>query len=205
MLSDEEMREIKQRIISHIESTFPIEQIDNAKQQIESMNHEQFESFLKRNKIIKTENSDSESDNECVFCSIVSGKINSVKLDENEDAVAVLEINPISKGHTIIIPKKHTDNSKKALSLAQKISKKLKKKLLPKDIEISTSNLFGHEIINVLPVYKNENIHSKRNSIEIEELEKLKEEIERESKRKKTKKGKTEEAKQFFWLPKRIP
>ncbi len=203
MLSEEETKEIKNKIISHIESTFPAEQMPQAKQQIESMNSEELENFLEKNRIIKTENSN--AGNECVFCSIVSGKINSVKLDEDENAIAILEINPISKGHTIIIPKEHEDNLKKALPLAKKISKKLKKKFSPKDIEISKSKLFGHEIINIIPVYNSENINSKRTPAKIEELEQIKEELEKEKKPEKIRKPKREKIRKFFWLPKRIP
>jgi len=203
MLSDEETTEIKEKLISHIESSFPQEQMTNARQQIESMNAEQLESFLEKNKMIKSENN-TDSNNECVFCSIVSGKINSVKIEENEDALAVLEINPISKGHVIVIPKAHTNKpSKKVYSFADKISKRLKKKFSPKRVEISNSKLFGHEIINVIPIYENENINSKRGSAKMEELGKIKEEIEKGIE--KTQKPKKEKIRQFFWLPKRIP
>src|SRR4030043_798070 len=100
----------------------------------------------------------------------VSDKIKSVRIDENEGAIAVLEINPISKGHSIIIPKKHTEKiSKKTLSFAKKVSKNIQKKFSPKSIEISKSKLFGHEIINLLPVYTNENFNSEKKSAKMEE------------------------------------
>jgi histidine triad (HIT) family protein len=205
MLSDEEAEEIKQKLLVHIESTFPAEQIMNAKNQVESMNPEQLESFLEKNRLMKEENSDEDSKNECVFCSIASGKIRSVKLDENEDAVAVLEINPISKGHSLIIPKSHVhEPSKKALVLAESISKKLKEKLKAKKIETSNSNLFGHRVINLLPVYDNETFDSKRGSAKLEELEKVKEELEKK-KEKPERKPRQKKIKEISWLPKRIP
>jgi histidine triad (HIT) family protein len=207
MLSDEETIEIKQKLISQIESTFPPEQILSAKSQIESMNHEQLENFLEKNKLIK--NSEEERNNECVFCNIASGKINSVKLGENETAVAVLEINPISKGHFIVIPVEHTDYAQKeAMELAKKISKKIREKFSAKDIEISKSKMFGHEIINVLPVYNNENLNSERHHESMEELERIKEELEEEKEKKEeVKEDKTlkEKIEEFLWLPKRIP
>jgi len=206
MLSEEEANEIKEKIISQIESTFPQEQILSARQQIESMNSKQLEGFLKRNKMVTTEPGTDSPNNECVFCSIVSGKINSVKMDENEEAIAVLEINPVSRGHVIVIQKTHDEKlSKKAYSLAEDISKKLKKKLFPREVEISDSKLFGHEIINVIPVYENQNINSKRNSAKIGELEKIKEELEKEKKIEKISKPRKEKIKHFFFLPKRIP
>ena len=55
----------------------------------------------------------------------------STEIDENEEALAVLEINPISKGHTIVIPKEHItkpeDIPPKAKELATQIGKKLKR------------------------------------------------------------------------------
>jgi len=204
MLSDEETQEIKQKLFSHIESNFPEEQIENAKQQVESMNSEQLENFLNKNKLIKEKDSEKPEKDECVFCSIASDKIKSIKIGENKDAIAVLEINPISRGHSIIIPRKHTNKaSKSALSLAKKISKNIKEKFSPKSVEISNSKLFGHEIINVLPVYNKENFNSERKPTRIEELEKVKEELEKKKEIIK-KKSKIEEIKNF-WLPKRIP
>ncbi|OGJ12998.1 hypothetical protein A3K82_01110, partial [Candidatus Pacearchaeota archaeon RBG_19FT_COMBO_34_9] len=188
----------------HIESSFPEEQMTNARQQIESMNAEQLENFLEKNNLIKKESNTEDAGRECIFCAIVSDKIKSVRIDENEGAIAVLEINPISKGHSIIIPKEHTEKiSKKTLSFAKKVSKNIQKKFSPKSIEISKSKLFGHEIINLLPVYTNENFNSEKKSAKMEELEGIKEELEKKPKKiAKPKKEKTEE---FLWLPKRIP
>jgi len=206
MLSDEEADEIKQKLISHVESAFPAEQILEAKKQIESMNSEQLESFLERNKLVKHENDSEKEKTDCVFCSIASGKIKSVSIDEDENAIAVLEINPISKGHAMVIPKNHEEKpSKEALALAKKVSKKIKKKLAPKEVEISESKLFGHGIINILPVYDKETFKSERKPAKIEELDKVKEELEREKPKKERKKTKVEKIKEVLWLPKRIP
>jgi histidine triad (HIT) family protein len=212
MLSEEETEEIKQKLFSHIDSTFSEEQAISAKQQINAMNPEQLEDFLEKNKLIRRGNQEGEGDSEessgkeCVFCSIASGKIKSVKIDEDENAVAVLEINPISKGHALIIPKEHSDkSSKEALSLAKKVSKKIKQKFKPKTIEISKSKLFGHEVINLLPVYSNENFNSARKSAKTEELEMVREELEKKKEKAIRKKSKVEKIKEMLWLPKRIP
>jgi histidine triad (HIT) family protein len=44
---------------------------------------------------------------ECVFCKIVRGEIPSEKVYEDDDFIAFLDVNPISKGHTLVVPKKH--------------------------------------------------------------------------------------------------
>lgn len=43
---------------------------------------------------------------DCIFSKIVSGEIPSVKVYEDEAVLAFLDINPISDGHTLVIPKK---------------------------------------------------------------------------------------------------
>ena len=45
--------------------------------------------------------------NNCLFCKIVNGEIPSYKVYEDDDFLAFLDIFPLNKGHTLIIPKKH--------------------------------------------------------------------------------------------------
>jgi len=44
----------------------------------------------------------------CIFCKIINGEIPSYKIYEDDKLFAFLDINPVSPGHTLIIPKKHT-------------------------------------------------------------------------------------------------
>lgn len=44
-----------------------------------------------------------------VFSKIVSGEFSCYKIAENEQYLAFLDINPLVKGHTLVIPKKETD------------------------------------------------------------------------------------------------
>ncbi|KAL2194941.1 HIT-like domain-containing protein [Corynascus similis CBS 632.67] len=43
----------------------------------------------------------------CIFCKIIKGEIPCFKLFENEKTLAFLDINPLSKGHALVIPKFH--------------------------------------------------------------------------------------------------
>jgi len=47
---------------------------------------------------------------ECIFCKIVKGEIPAVVVYEDEKVMAFEDINPISQGHTLIIPKSHAEN-----------------------------------------------------------------------------------------------
>jgi histidine triad (HIT) family protein len=44
---------------------------------------------------------------ECIFCQIVDGEIPSRTVYEDENTVAFLDANPLSAGHTLVIPKAH--------------------------------------------------------------------------------------------------
>ena len=46
----------------------------------------------------------------CIFCKIAEGKIPAVKIWEDNDFIAVLDINPNTEGMTLVIPKKHFDS-----------------------------------------------------------------------------------------------
>ena len=44
-----------------------------------------------------------------IFTKIVQGEIPCYKIAENEDYLAFLDINPLARGHTLVIPKEETD------------------------------------------------------------------------------------------------
>ncbi len=213
MLTPEQTENIKKQLIKHIEKDFPGEKQEFAKKQIESMDSEQLEEFLKRNKLMQASQTSqpASATQSCVFCSIVSGEIDSHKINENKKAVAILEINPVSKGHTIIIPKEHVSSPDKVaqsvFSLAKSVAKRLKTKLKPKKTEISSSNLFGHEIVNVIPFYGNENTTEKHPAKpeELAELQKTLVETKKSPKKIKKIKADSKKPGEKVWLPKRIP
>jgi len=46
--------------------------------------------------------------NDCIFCAIAAGEIPSFKVYEDDEVLAYLDINPFAKGHTLVIPKRHS-------------------------------------------------------------------------------------------------
>lgn len=46
---------------------------------------------------------------DCVFCKIVAGKLPCTRVYEEDDILAFMDIGPIVKGHTLVIPKAHID------------------------------------------------------------------------------------------------
>jgi len=44
---------------------------------------------------------------DCIFCKILKGEIPSTKIFESENFIGILDNNPLTDGHTLVIPKKH--------------------------------------------------------------------------------------------------
>lgn len=46
----------------------------------------------------------------CIFCKIIRGEIPCFKIFEDEQVLSFADVNPITPGHTLIIPKRHAEN-----------------------------------------------------------------------------------------------
>ncbi|WP_343600127.1 HIT family protein [Mycobacterium sp.] len=44
----------------------------------------------------------------CVFCAIVAGDAPAVRVYEDDDHLAILDIRPFTRGHTLVLPRRHT-------------------------------------------------------------------------------------------------
>jgi histidine triad (HIT) family protein len=66
---------------------------------------------------------------DCIFCKIIKGEIPSTSVYEDDRVFAFMDINPISKGHTLVIPKIHAGNiweiSSEDLGAVQRASKRI--------------------------------------------------------------------------------
>ncbi|MBW1681597.1 MAG: HIT family protein [Deltaproteobacteria bacterium] len=79
---------------------------------------------------------------DCIFCKIIRGEIPAFKVYEDEAVFAFADINPISQGHTLVIPKRHAENLWEipekdlcsVLSAAKRIAGAMKKALNPAGI-----------------------------------------------------------------------
>ena len=181
MLSEEQTAEIKKQIFQQIES-WPEEQRESARAKIEAMSPGEFEEFLIKNKMIKSDDEGAGGDEgeveggRCIFCSIVEKKIPASLIAENPWAIAVLEINPVSKGHTLIIPKKHIlhgeDLGKEIVEFIKNVALTLREGLKPKHIERWGHVAFGHFIINLIPAYEDTKLDFPRKKGDVEELKK---------------------------------
>jgi len=47
---------------------------------------------------------------DCIFCKIIAGEIPSTKIYEDADVLAILDISQATRGHSLVLPKKHYRN-----------------------------------------------------------------------------------------------
>lgn len=85
---------------------------------------------------------------DCIFCKIIKGELPCSKLYENEKVFAFLDLGPVSKGHSLVIPKEHyetlldiPDELLKDVSIiVKKVSAAVKKAVNADGISIGQSN-----------------------------------------------------------------
>ena len=197
--SKEQAEQVKTQLIGQLEQSDQPnkEQIIS---HIKDLNEQQLEEFLKKQNIQLGK----QQSEKPIFESILANEIPSYKIDENAKAIAILEINPLSKGHSLIIPKQKTAIEKipkSVLTLSQKIAKRIKTKLKPDDIKIETFSFQDYPAINVIPIYKDSQLEKKKaDEKELIELQKKLQIIKRGPRQKKQK-----ISKELPKLPKRIP
>jgi len=75
---------------------------------------------------------------DCIFCKIINNEIPSIKIWEDDNYLAILDVNPNTLGMSLVIPKKHFDSDVFNLSNARiasflvatkKVAKKIEKSL----------------------------------------------------------------------------
>jgi histidine triad (HIT) family protein len=102
---------------------------------------------------------------ECIFCKIVKGEINSEKVWEDENFLSFLDANPVGEGHTLVISKKHFNTlmdlekeiSEKYIEAIQKVGKILIRKYNSDGFNLLLNNgesagqIINHVHFHILP------------------------------------------------------
>ena len=131
--------------------------------------------------------------NDCIFCKIIKGEIPCSKVYEDSNVLAFLDIKPIQKGHTLVIPKKHFvnvfDSNQEEWSFVmeavRKVSKAVKKAVNCDGINIMSSNgseagqVVMHAHTHIIPRFKDDGLKLwPGKDYEEGEMDKVKEKIE---------------------------
>lgn len=94
---------------------------------------------------------------DCIFCKIIAGEIPSHKVYEDEKVVAFLDANPVSKGHTLVVPKSHVENIHESKGMNYmwdalvNVSNAVKAAFNPEGINIDQNNgaMAGQEVFHL--------------------------------------------------------
>lgn len=194
-LSQKEIENIKKQLKEQAQN-FPPEKKEEAINYINSMSDQEVEEFLKQNK----------QQTQCIFCSIAQKQTPSFSIAEDKNHIAVLDINPLSKGHSLVLPKQHVqETEKEAKKFAETIAQKIHEKFSPKQIKINPLNVMDHAALEVLPLYGDE---TERKKASEEELLEIKKQIEKKPTKPRKKSAKITKKKTASGLPQvppRIP
>lgn len=106
----------------------------------------------------------------CIFCDIMAGIIPAYTLYEDDTVKAFLDISQVTKGHTLVVPKKHYDHfltcDKEVLSHMNEVAQQLGKRIMSKtgakgmNILSNVNEVAGQSVphfhIHLIPRYSEE-------------------------------------------------
>ncbi len=110
---------------------------------------------------------------DCIFCKISAGEIPSATLYEDDNFRVIFDVGPASKGHALILPKKHFDDvfsmdeetASKVFVVASKVAKAMKKVLNFDGMNIVQNNgtIAGQTVfhfhMHLIPRYKGDSVN----------------------------------------------
>lgn len=172
--SEEQVKEVKRQILEQTKN-FPVEQRAAIEEQIEQMSSNELETFVQQQMSGQESKRDSQKG---IFRMIVDEDIPTKKIAENKDAVAVVSVKAVSKGHILIIPKRPAGDANtipaSVYNLARVVARRIVSKFDAKSTAIQTENAFGEVVVNVIPIYdKPLGITSPRYDVNDKELEEV--------------------------------
>ncbi|WP_312342299.1 HIT family protein [Chryseobacterium binzhouense] len=115
-----------------------------------------------------------------VFTKIINGEIPAYKIAEDEHFIAFLDVMPLVKGHTLVVPKKEVDlifdldseDYKNLWSFAQNVAKKVKKAIPCVRVGVAVVGLeVPHAHIHLVPLNTVEDMNFKNERLKLSDEE----------------------------------
>jgi histidine triad (HIT) family protein len=115
---------------------------------------------------------------DCIFCSIVSGEAPAHVIDQDDNTMAFLDINPWTRGHSLVIPRRHSKNLyeidpadlEHSMRAAKRVAAQLRERLGCDDIVLLNScepaawQVVPHFHIHVIPRYADDGLEFPRSA-----------------------------------------
>jgi histidine triad (HIT) family protein len=112
------------------------------------------------------------TDPDCIFCKIVAGEIPSHKIEEDDKTLAFIDINPWTRGHSLVIPKAHSrniydinpDDLAATHIAAQRLAQRMRERLNCEGINVVQSSepaamqTVFHTHVHVIPRYSDDGL-----------------------------------------------
>lgn len=126
----------------------------------------------------------------CIFCKIVNKEIPSSCIYEDENVMAFLDLSQVTKGHTLVVPKKHYDNIldcdpetlAQLIQTVQMLAKRIMERCHAKGVNIlnNCNEVAGQSVMHlhfhIIPRYsENDAIQIQFNESEEQDLDALRE------------------------------
>ncbi len=122
-------------------------------------------------------------DDDCIFCGIVDGNLDSYDVYEDSQTKAFLDQNPANDGHTLVVPKTHAEELtdlddeqiQRLFTAARQVASRIEDRLDPDGINIMQSNgkAAGQEIfhvhVHVIPRYSDDAVEIAFNGEQLDE------------------------------------
>ena len=110
------------------------------------------------------------TDPDCIFCKIVAGELPATIVDEDELTVAFMDINPATRGHALVVPRRHAQDLLSidpedlcaTASMAQRLAGRMSERLGAAGINVLNScgaaawQTVFHFHVHVIPRYKDD-------------------------------------------------
>lgn len=124
----------------------------------------------------------------CIFCMIANHEINSSIIYEDEQVVAFLDLSQVTKGHTLVVPKKHyanilecdSETLSHVITITQMLSKRIMERFNAKGVNIlnNCNEVAGQTVMHmhfhIIPRYsESDAIEINFNESEKQDLEQI--------------------------------
>ena len=114
-----------------------------------------------------------------IFCKIVNGEVPSMCIYQDDKVMVILDVNPRSNGHSLVISKKHFDDiyevDEETLSYMWKVARDINKKIEDKlhsngatfEVNYGIAQEVKHLHLHIIPRYKYEDITDAKEIYEV--------------------------------------
>ena len=123
--------------------------------------------------------------NDCIFCKIINGELPSRTYYEDDKIKIIMNIDPITNGHLLVLPKEHVVDIKDididlisyAFTKIKELYNDLKEKLNCEGLTICENNELGQDIhhfhLHLIPRYKDDEVKLISNKDKLSDLDEI--------------------------------